>query len=180
MLEDGGDARFLSKSEIEGWCGGARPSGDLGEAIAARKTQHFRWARYSPPDAISAGAQREEAEPIRPIDRSRTLHGVGISPGIASGAARIVGTASETRRTTKGEILVCREPLFELSPLFGIVGAVVSEEGGMLDHSGILVREYGVPAVFQVPRATDLIRTGERIVVDGDRGLVRWENGAGL
>ena len=72
----------------------------------------------------------------------------------------------------KGEILVCREPLFELSPLFGIVGAVVAEEGGMLDHSGILVREYGVPAVFQVPRATHLIRTGERIIVDGNKGMI--------
>ena len=180
VLEDGRDARFLSKSEIEGWCRGARPSADLGEVIAARETQHFRWARYSPPDAIGAGAQQEEAEPVRPIDRGRTLHGVGISPGIAAGTARIVGTASEARGVTKGEILVCREPLFELSPLFGIVGAVVAETGGVLDHSGILVREYGVPAVFQVLRATDLIRTGERIVVDGDRGVVRRGDKAGL
>jgi phosphohistidine swiveling domain-containing protein len=172
-IGDGKDARFLSKSEIEDWCRGTLASAHLGEVIGVRKAQHLRWARYSPPNVIGSGAQQEEAEPIRPIDRSRTLHGVGISPGIAVGTARVVSTVSEAGWVTKGEVLVCREPLFQLSPLFGVVSAVVAETGGMLDHSGILVREYGVPAVFQVPRATHLIQTGERIIVDGNSGIIR-------
>ena len=170
------DAQFLSKSEIEDWCRGTIASANLGKVIAARRTQYRRWARYSPPNVIGSGTQNEEAAPARPIDGSRTLYGVGISPGIATGAARLVRTASETGSVKKGEILVCREPLFELSPLFGIVDAVVAEEGGMLDHSGILVREYGVPAVFQVPRVTHLIRTGERITVDGNKGTINRDD----
>jgi pyruvate,water dikinase len=174
-IEDGKDGQFLSKSEIEGWCQGNIASADLGNLIAVRKTDFLRWERYSPPEAIGATTEQQETEPMLPVDRSRTLYGVVISPGIAAGTARIVNTVSDAGEIKKGEILVCREPLFQLSPLFGIVAAVVAEAGGMLDHSGILVREYGVPAVFQVHRATHLIQTGEEIVVDGNSGTIRRE-----
>jgi phosphohistidine swiveling domain-containing protein len=173
--EDGKDGQFLSKSEIEDWCKGNIASANLGNLIAVRKMDFLRWARYSPPEAIGATAKQQETEPMLPVDQSRTLYGVAISPGIAAGTARIINTVSEAGEMKKGEILVCREPLFELSPLFGVVAAVVAEAGGMLDHSGILVREYGVPAVFQVHRATHLIQTGEEIVVDGNSGTIRRE-----
>jgi pyruvate,water dikinase len=59
------------------------------------------------------------------------------------------------------------------TPLFMTAGALVMEMGGMMSHGSIVAREYGIPAVVGVPRATSAIRTGQLITVDGERGTVR-------
>ena len=59
-----------------------------------------------------------------------------------------------------------------LSPLFLVAAAVVTELGGPLSHAAVVAREYGIPAVVNVPGATIAIRTGDRLRVDGDRGVV--------
>jgi pyruvate,water dikinase len=59
-----------------------------------------------------------------------------------------------------------------LSPLFLVAAAVVTELGGPLSHASIVAREYGIPAVVNVAGATLAIRTGDRLRVDGDRGIV--------
>ncbi|NLD72824.1 MAG: hypothetical protein GX649_08920, partial [Chloroflexi bacterium] len=61
---------------------------------------------------------------------------------------------------------------FELSPLFGIVAAVVAESGGLLDHAATLAREYDVPAVFGVEHATERLHNGQEVGVDAVEGLV--------
>ncbi len=59
------------------------------------------------------------------------------------------------------------------TPLFVTASAIVLEEGGPLSHAAIVAREFGLPAVLNVPDATRHIATGERLEVDGRRGLVR-------
>ena len=58
------------------------------------------------------------------------------------------------------------------TPLFPGVGGLVAETGGQLSHSAIVAREYGLPAVVSVKKATHLIREGQQIIVDGDGGMV--------
>ena len=71
-----------------------------------------------------------------------------------------------------GEVLVCQQATYELSPLFSAVAAIVTAQGALLDHGGVLVREYGLPAVFAVTEITERIRTGDELLVDAVRGLV--------
>jgi pyruvate,water dikinase len=71
-----------------------------------------------------------------------------------------------------GEILVSRTTDVGLSPLFLVAAAVVTELGGPLSHAAVVAREYGIPAVVNVPGATIALRTGDRLRVDGDRGIV--------
>jgi pyruvate,water dikinase len=71
-----------------------------------------------------------------------------------------------------GEILVSRTTDVGLTPLFLVAAAVVTELGGPLSHAAVVAREYGVPAVVSVPGATTAIKTGDRLRVDGDRGIV--------
>jgi rifampicin phosphotransferase len=59
-----------------------------------------------------------------------------------------------------------------LSPLFLVAAGVVTELGGPLSHAALVAREYGVPAVVNVLGATQAIRTGDRVRVDGNRGTV--------
>jgi pyruvate,water dikinase len=72
----------------------------------------------------------------------------------------------------EGEILVCDaiEPAFTF--VVPLAAGVVERRGGMLIHGAIIAREYGLPCVTGVPRATELIRTGDRLTVDGYLGIV--------
>ncbi len=79
-----------------------------------------------------------------------------------------------------GEVLVARITTPAWTPLFTRASAVVTDVGGPLSHSSIVAREYGIPAVLGTGSATGRIRTGQRVLVDGDRGTVTLlgDNGA--
>ncbi len=103
-----------------------------------------------------------------------TLTGQGVSPGKAQGPARVirsVETALETE-VEPGDVLVL--PVFDapLAPLFVPAAAIVVETGGMLSHAAIVAREYGIPAVVGAKDATQVIRDGQPVTVDGDTGTV--------
>jgi pyruvate,water dikinase len=72
----------------------------------------------------------------------------------------------------EGEILVCRVTAPSWGPLFGKIKAAVSDIGGTMSHAAIVAREYGMPAVVGTGTATRVIKSGQWIRVDGDRGVV--------
>ena|GEM_PF-275151 len=98
--------------------------------------------------------------------------GVGCSAGIARGLARVIRSLDEAATLRRGEILVAPFANPGWMPLFNVASAVVLEEGGLLSHSAVVAREYGIPAVLQVEGATVKLRTGDLVVVDGGRGVV--------
>ncbi|AKA68075.1 PEP/pyruvate-binding domain-containing protein [Clostridium scatologenes] len=102
----------------------------------------------------------------------KILKGLSGSKGRISGKACIVNSVKEFNKLKKGDILVCKftDPVW--TPLFSIAKAVVTDSGGPLSHSAIVAREYGIPAVLGVGNATVLLKDGDEIVVDGDKGEV--------
>jgi pyruvate,water dikinase len=78
-------------------------------------------------------------------------------------------------RLEPGEVLVAPSTDPGWTPLFLTAGALVMEMGGMMSHGAVVAREYGIPAVVGVPGATERIKTGERVVVDGSAGTVMPE-----
>ncbi|MFO7917502.1 MAG: PEP/pyruvate-binding domain-containing protein [Anaerolineae bacterium] len=161
--------RLLSSLEILNWLGDSLGTDELLQAISQREKTRRHWSRYAPP-AEMGGEDRTAGEVEAVPDNA--LCGQAVSPGVAKGPVRVVDTLGEASEVRPGDVLVCRELLFALSPLFNIISAVVAEKGGLLDHAGVLAREYGLPAVFDVHEATDDLREGERIKVDGNRGIV--------
>jgi phosphoenolpyruvate synthase/pyruvate phosphate dikinase len=111
-------------------------------------------------------------------DRREVLVGLGTSPGIAAGPAHVIRGPADAIDVPGGAVLVARVINPYLAPLFFRIVGVVVEEGGLLQHATTLAREFGVPAVVQIPGATDILRTGERLEVNGTTGEVRRE-GAG-
>jgi len=71
-----------------------------------------------------------------------------------------------------GDVLVAPSTDPGWTPLFLKAGAVVMETGGFLSHGAIVAREYGVPAVVNIPGVMSVIEEGRRVVVDGDEGKV--------
>ena len=166
------DGCLLGGREIIDWLEGAAGDQRIARLVPERKAQARRWWRYAPPDVLGGKDQRTTVDIVFRVAGKDTLRGRAVSPGLAEGRARVVNTLGQATDVLPGEVLVCREPLFELSPLFSIVSAVLAEEGGLLSHAASLVREYGVPAIFGLERATDLIHNGDQVQVDANRGIV--------
>ena len=100
------------------------------------------------------------------------LHGFAASPGIAEGVARVLMNANDIGLMQDGEILVCPVTNPSWGPVFGKIRATVSDIGGTMSHAAIVAREYGMPAVVGTGAATKRIKTGQRLRVDGNTGVV--------
>ncbi|MDW3178408.1 MAG: PEP-utilizing enzyme [Acidimicrobiia bacterium] len=100
------------------------------------------------------------------------LTGMAASPGAVEGIARIINSPAEVNDLEQGEILVAPITAPSWAPVFPKIQACVTDIGGMMSHAAIVCREYGVPAVTGTGFATDKIKTGDRIRVDGSSGKV--------
>jgi pyruvate,water dikinase len=79
---------------------------------------------------------------------------------------------SQAGELRAGEVLIVSSADVGWTPLFLVAAAVVTERGGVLSHASVVAREYGVPAVVDVRDATRVIRSGQRVTVDGTAGVV--------
>jgi pyruvate,water dikinase len=109
---------------------------------------------------------------VDPDAAANTLRGVAASPGRATGPARVITDPEQLHEIEDGDILVCRITAPSWAPVFSRLGAAVSDVGGIMAHTAIVSREYGLPAVVGTGFATTTIRTGQLIEVDGNRGTV--------
>ncbi|HJN93664.1 MAG TPA: PEP-utilizing enzyme, partial [Dehalococcoidia bacterium] len=103
---------------------------------------------------------------------SRTLNGNACSAGEITGTAKVVLSLDESDKLEPGDIMVCPMTMPPWTPLFGIVGAVVADAGGVLSHCAIVAREYGIPCVAGTRTGTQAIKDGMTIRVDGTAGTV--------
>jgi len=100
------------------------------------------------------------------------LKGHPASPGVAEGVARVVISLDQITQIQEGEILVCKYTNPAWVPVFPKIKATVTDLGGLLTHAAIVSREYGIPAVVGTGNATSIIKTGDLIRVDGEKGVV--------
>jgi pyruvate,water dikinase len=102
----------------------------------------------------------------------RQVVGQPAGPGIGTGRARVIADSSSLMDFEAGEILVCDALDPTMTFVVPLCEGIVERRGGMLIHGAIIAREYGLPCVTGVPEAASVIRTGERITVDGYLGIV--------
>jgi pyruvate,water dikinase len=105
-------------------------------------------------------------------EESAEIRGFAASSGVAEGPARVVKSVEEISRIRPGDILVCQVTNPTWAPIFQKIAAAVSDIGGSMSHAAIVAREYGLPAVVGTGSATSRIKDGQRIRVDGGRGVV--------
>jgi pyruvate,water dikinase len=158
---------FLKPEEIEALVEG-KASREEAERTAAR-----RQARFQKPVAPSTFWVDGRPEFDFP-EQGTVLAGIGTSAGRASGRAVIV-TDPASARIRPGDVVVARHTDPGWTPILSVIGAIVMEEGGLLNHCSIVARELGIPSVVGVRRATRLIPEGARVTVDGGAGMVRIE-----
>jgi len=101
------------------------------------------------------------------------LRGLAASRGVYEGPARRISHPSEFDRIVRGDVLVTESTTEAFNILLPLLGAIVTDSGGLLSHSAIVAREYGIPGVVGTREATERIADGVRVRVDGDAGEVR-------
>jgi pyruvate, water dikinase len=101
-----------------------------------------------------------------------TLVGLPGSPGVAEGVARVVRSPEHISQIREGEILIASSTSTSWTPVFSKISGAVLDTGGVMCHAAIIAREYGLPAVLGTGTATKRIRTGDRIRIDADAGIV--------
>lgn len=100
------------------------------------------------------------------------LNGSPGSRGTATGKARVVRTIEDANKLEKGEIMIASFTDIGWSPYYCLIGALVTEIGSVLSHGVVVAREYSLPLVVNISGATQLIKTGDTVYVDGDAGKV--------
>jgi phosphohistidine swiveling domain-containing protein len=148
---------------------GKAPAEGLRKRVMAYLHLKACYRNFEPPSVIGVGASMRKLA-IRP--GQRVFEGVPCSSGRVEGIARVVETLEEARTLQRGEILVARYTNPGWTPLFNLAGGVVIEEGGLLSHGAVVAREYGIPAVLRIEGATKILRTGQRLRIDGSLGTV--------
>ena len=106
------------------------------------------------------------------VENANELKGYAASPGVVEGVAKVLRSINDFGEIKEGDILVAPITHPSWSPLFSKISAAVSDIGGTMSHMAIVAREYGMPAVVGTGEATKRIQNGQRLRVDGDRGVV--------
>jgi pyruvate,water dikinase len=123
------------------------------------------------PDFVPEDAADEETAGEMVL-QARQIVGQPAGPGLAQGPARVIRSNADLTRFQHGEVLVCDAVDPNMTFVVPLASAVVERRGGMLIHGAIIAREYGLPCVTGVPDATERIRTGDSVTVDGYLGIV--------
>jgi pyruvate,water dikinase len=135
--------------------------------------------RHVPRVLLSDGTELEALRSHGETAEPGTLRGTPASAGTVTARARVIldplGAQLEP-----GEILVAPSTDPGWTPLFLTAGGLVMEMGGANSHGAVVAREYGIPAVVGVARATEAIRTGDEVTIDGAAGVVTVEAAGGV
>ncbi|MFD4912734.1 rifamycin-inactivating phosphotransferase [Streptomyces virginiae] len=147
-------------------------SNRVDDGLIQRRKEAFRsYHELTPPRVLTSdgealtGAYRREDAPVG------ALIGLPVSAGTVEGRARVVLDMAEADLEA-GDILITTFTDPSWSPLFVGIAGLVTEVGGLMTHGAVIAREYGLPAVVGVERATSLIRDGQRIRVHGTDGYI--------
>ena len=193
ILAEREDIFYLTLVDLDAYLRGWWDGSGAMALVHDRKAQKKVWLAEEPPDVIvesadglpherveeallvphaTAQAGAQIAPPVSPERPAQTLRGTPVAAGTATGRVRILRHPSEGDRLGAGEILVAPSTDPGWTPLFMRAAAVVMEVGGYHSHGAIVAREFGIPAVANIPNLLTLLKDGETITVQGDTGTI--------
>jgi phosphohistidine swiveling domain-containing protein len=168
-LDHADDVFFLTLPELREMAADGR---DYRATIAARRESYRReMLRRQIPRLLVSDGRAFYAGMAAPDPSATGMIGSPVSPGTAEGRVRVVLDPRQAQ-LQPGEILVCPGTDPSWTPLFLSAGGLVMETGGMMTHGAVVAREYGIPAIVGVDRATLRLHTGQLIRINGSSGEI--------
>ena len=182
-LDQPDDVMFLCYFELRSLIGSVDAIASR-EIVAARRAEREAQMQLQPRDWIGTCTPSQLAFPYlvnwgypdrfyqQQSEDRRLISGIGASPGVLEGTARVVRTVDEFDQVEDGDILVCQMTNPAWVVLFTKISGLVTDTGGLTSHPAVLSREFGIPAVIGTSVATQRIVTGDRLRLDGTAGRV--------
>jgi pyruvate,water dikinase len=168
-LDKAEDIFYLTLDEIKQ--GVADPAYDLRQARAEKLPFYAKLQQVTSfPSVIDSRGRIPQVKP--PEGDPNTLVGFGISRGVGTGRVKVLRHPRE-KPIEKGDVLVAYTTDPGWTPLFVNAEAIILEVGSMLQHGGVVAREYGKPCVSSIQGITNTLQDGQLIEVDGTTGVVR-------
>jgi pyruvate,water dikinase len=182
-VQDAEDVMFLRYNELRALIGD-QGAFDARALIADRKNERERAYNFRPRAWIGTATQSQLDFPYlvnwgfpekfhrKQGDVADQFKGIGGSPGVVEGVARVVLREDQFDNVRAGDILVCHMTNPAWVVLFTKIAGLVTNAGGLTAHPAVLSREFGIPAVVGTQDATERINNGDRVRVDGTSGTV--------
>ncbi len=182
-LDQPDDVMYLRYNELRMLIGDAEGVDGRG-IVAARRAEREASTKLRPRNWVGTATPSQLAFPYlvnwgypdrfyqQQSEDQLQVSGIGASPGVVEGIARVVRTVDEFDEVAEGDILVCQMTNPAWVVLFTKIAALVTDTGGTTSHPAVLAREFGIPAVIGTSVATHRIATGDRVRVDGSAGTV--------
>ena len=168
-LDEVDDVFLLSREEMEQALLG-RGTHAIRAVAAQRRAEMLALADVAMPEVVFG----DDFTPAPPTDPEHTLQGTPSARGVVTARGRVVHGVGDAGRVDVGDVVVIPYSDVGWTPMLSRAAGVVAESGGLLSHSSIVAREFGIPCVVSVPGAMR-IPDGARIRVDGYTGAVQWE-----
>jgi phosphohistidine swiveling domain-containing protein len=182
-LERADDVMFLKYNELRMFIG--EPAAiDADALIRTRRSEREASFRLRPPDWIGTATATQLAVPYlanwgfpAKFERKAStvkgqIVGLGGSPGVIEGVARVVLTVDEFDQVRRGDIVVCQMTNPAWVAVFTKISGLVTDAGGITSHAAVLSREFAIPSVIGTSMATRTIKNGDRVRVNGTTGVV--------
>lgn len=141
------------------------------QLINKRTNEYKAYDKLTPPRVMTSEGEIVMGQYKRENLPAGTIAGLPVSAGVAEGRARVILTIEEANLEA-GDILITAFTDPSWTPLFVSIKGLVTEVGGLMTHGAVIAREYGLPAVVGVEKATQLIQDGQRIRVHGTEGYI--------
>lgn len=143
------------------------------QLIDSRKRDHEHFFNLQAPKFITGEGEIMRGKPMLDNILEGAIVGSSVSVGVVEGIAHVIRDPAK-EILSKGEILITKFTDPGWTPLFINAAGLVMEVGGMMTHGSVIAREYGIPAIVGVEKATQLIKTGQKIRVNGDLGTIEF------
>ncbi len=169
-LPDADAVYFLTHEEL-GTLAGVPPGDALTEeAVARRQALAYQETLHFP--EVCVGLPEPELLVFDTDENDELIVGKPVSQGKVEGIVRVVLALEDAEALEPGEILV--SPITDVgwTPYFAVIAGLVTDVGSAVSHGAVVAREYGLPAVLNTRIGTRALRTGDRVLLDGDRGVV--------
>ena len=175
-LEQTDDIFWLTLDEIERtFMVGTEVTVTLSSAVQARKETHQIYEKTNMPPSLKESqlSAIQLGLEITTESTSDVTVGLPVSPGQTRGTVTVVNRPDDVGQLPADTILVMPSTGPDWLPLLHLAAGLIVETGGLLSHGSVIAREYGLPAVANIPQATHRFQSGDKVLVDGSTGVVQ-------
>ncbi|WP_407371958.1 PEP/pyruvate-binding domain-containing protein [Carnobacterium sp.] len=170
------DLFYLEKETLHSFMTNQLSQESLQKSVQDNRIYCQAYRHFVPPGDLMETSASPEIENLL-VDKQFYLAGIGANDGIVSGKVRILLDPKDIHQLQAGEILVTRFTDTGWSHAFGSIKGLITETGGILCHASIVAREFGIPTIVCATNATENLKTGMTVTMNGTTGDITIHKG---